>query len=103
MTTDSNFAENKPEKRKVRVKTRIVGGKLDNPQRISRGRIAAILLLAAVAGVLLGLALGRGIRRAITVHRQQEEIAQSREEAAPGLPDQPSDNSASESVPGPGR
>lgn len=92
--TDTDFPENKPEKRKVRIKTRIVGGRSDQRPRISRGRIAAVLILAAVAGVLIGLALGRGIRKVISVHRQQEEIAQSREGSDPGSPDYPPDNSA---------
>ncbi len=94
MMTDSDPAGKKPEKRKVRVKTRIVGGRVDQPPRISRGKLAAVLFLAAVVGVLLGLALGRGIRKAISVHRQQEEITQSREGFDPGPPDYPPENSA---------
>ena len=96
MTTDSEPAGGKLEKRKIRVKTRIVGGSADRRPRMSRGKIAGILVLAAAAGVLLGLALGRGIRKVISVHRQQEEIAQSREGFDPGSPDYPPENSTSE-------
>ncbi len=67
------------DKKKIRVKTRVAGGRAEEKiPRLSRGRIAAVLILAAAVGILLGLALGRGINKMVRVHREQNDIAQSR-------------------------
>ncbi|MDP8235176.1 MAG: hypothetical protein P9M08_02205 [Candidatus Erginobacter occultus] len=67
------------EKRKIRVKTRVAGGRAEEKiPRLSRGRIAAVLILGAAVGILLGLVLGRGIKKMARVYREQNEITQSR-------------------------
>ena len=70
--------ENSTERRKIRVKTRVPGGRgLENVPKLTRGKVAAVLLLAAAAGIFFGLLLGRGIRKIIRVRREQGEIVQS--------------------------
>jgi hypothetical protein len=92
------------EKRKIRVKTRVSGGRAEEKiPRLSRGRIAAVLILAAAVGILLGLVLGRGIKKMVRVHREQNEIAQSRPAFGADSPDSESAAPANDPGESPGR
>jgi len=95
--------ETTEKKKKVRVRTRIpdrrVGGQIP---RISRRRVAAVLILAAAAGIFIGLVLGRGIRKMVRIRREQDRIVQSGSGFGPGIPESAAGDSAGESE-SPGR
>lgn len=66
------------EKRRIRVRTRVADRRSEETSgRLSWGKVTAVLFLAAVVGIALGMVLGRGVNRMVSVHRQQERIAQS--------------------------
>jgi hypothetical protein len=67
-----------PEKRKIRVRTRVDERRTEKISgRLSRVKVVAVLFAAAVVGIALGIVLGRGANRMVSVHRQQKRIAQS--------------------------
>lgn len=73
-----NKPETTGEKRKVRVRIRDRDGRgWETVPMVTRGRVAAVLLLAAAAGIFFGLVLGRGIGKAARLRREQGEIVQS--------------------------
>jgi hypothetical protein len=83
-----NEPETNGEKKKIRVKTRVPGGraKKGNPG-ISRRKIATSLILAAAVGIFFGLLLGRGIKKIIRIHREQNDITQSLSGSDSGIPE----------------
>jgi len=91
-------------KRKIRVKTRVSDRRAgETIARLSRGKIAAVLFLAAVVGIALGMVLGRGITRMIKVRRQQDRIAQSRPAFNPDSPGSAEPGSVTGTGESPGR
>lgn len=91
-------------KRRVRIKTRVSDRRSKDPAAgLTRGKVAGVLFLAAITGILLGLILGRGITRMISVHRRQKRIAQSRPAFNPDSPGSAELTSGIEPVESPGR
>ena len=82
----------------------MAGGRAEEKiPRLSRGRIAAVLILAAAVGILLGLVLGRGIKKMVRVRREQNAIAQSRPAFGADSPDSEPAAAASDPRESPGR
>ncbi len=91
-------------KKRIRVKTRVSDRRAgETIARLSRGKIAAVLFLAAVVGIALGMVLGRGITRMIKVRRQQDRIAQSRPAFNPDSSDSVEPGSVTGTGESPGR